>query len=156
MNITKYKISDTQYLQINPDECIHEDDCQFCAQIDMNYVDKKNKVNIKFGYEGARSFYYYIVESGIFQKLIEGKHTLDVSITDDVGLEWNEYFANKKKSTKASEYHWSSNSHKGIRPYYSSWLYNDEKGNIIFEITPFYPWFYETKKTHPEKISYKE
>ena len=48
------------------------------------------------------------------------------------------------------------NDHLQIRPYYNSWLYNDEQGNIIFEITPFYPWFYVTKKTNKEKVSYKE
>lgn len=100
MNITKYKISDTEYLQINPDECIHEDECQFCTQIDMNYVDTKNNFNLRFVYEGVSDFYYFIAECEIFQKLIEGKHTLDKSITHDAGFEWNEYFANKKNQPK--------------------------------------------------------
>ena len=24
---------------------------------------------------------------------------------------------------------------------YTSWFYNDKNGNIVFEISPFYPWF---------------
>jgi hypothetical protein len=155
-DLKKFIISDTQYLKINPNECIHEDECQFCAQIDMDYIDTKNNVCIRFGYKGASDFYYYIAESDTFKKLIKGTHILDISIINDIGFEWNEYFANKKKSTKVNQYHWVSNSHKGIRPYYSSWLYNNEQGNIIFEVTPFYPWFHNTKKTCPDKISYKE
>lgn len=146
MDITKYKISDTECLKINPDEFIHADECQFCTNIDIDYLDEKNNICIRFGNEMARDFYYYIVESDVFQKLLEGTKTLDKSITHDVGFEWNEYFADKRGPTEADQYYWTGNSHKQIRPYYDGWLYNDEDGNIIFEITPFYPWFYKTKK----------
>jgi hypothetical protein len=155
MDITKYKISDTQYLQINP-ECIHDDECKTCAEIDIDYIDEVNNICIRFGRESAHSFCYYIIKSGAIPKLIAGIKTLDKSITHDVGFEWNQYFADKRGPTEADKYFWTSNSHKHIRPYYSSWLYNDQDGNIIFEITPDYPWFYETKKTCPDKISYKE
>lgn len=155
MNINTYKISETEYIKINT-KCIHEDECQFCAEIDIHYINTKNNLCVNFGNESARDFYYYIVESNIFEKLINGTHTLNASITHDVGFEWNEYFANKRGPTEADQYHWTANDHKKIRPYYSSWLYNDENGNVIFEITPNYPWFYVTKKECPEKISYKE
>lgn len=156
MNITKYILSSHEYIQINPNECIHEDECQFCANIDIDYIDEKNNIYIRFGYEFADEFYLFLTKSKIFQKLLNGTHTLDSSITTDVGLEWNDLFAGKRGPTKASQYHWVSNDHKHIPPYYSSWFYNDEKGNIIFEITPNYPWHNITKKTNPEKISYKE
>ena len=40
MNISKFIISDTEYLQINP-ECIHEDECETCTQIDIDYINEK-------------------------------------------------------------------------------------------------------------------
>ncbi len=54
------------------------------------------------------------------------------------------------------QYFFFSNDHKQIRPYYNSWLFNDPEGNIVFEITPFYPYVYETKKSHPDFITYKQ
>ena len=157
MNNTKFIISDNEYLKINPDECIHEDECQFCARIDIDYIDEKNNTYIKFGYDTISSFCYFIARSERIQKLINGEIILDANIANNPGFEWNEYYEGLINDTDVIEkYHFEGNAHKQIRPYYTSWLYNDEQGNIIFEITPFYPWFYVTKKTHPEKIPYKE
>lgn len=155
MNITKFMISDTEYLIINP-ECIHENECETCTEIDIDYVNEKNNLCIRFGYKPFRSFCNFIINSEVIQELINGTRTLDKNIINDVGFEWNEYFAGKRGPTKADQYFWVSNDHKQIRPYYSSWLYNDEEANVIFKITPDYPWHYETKKTCPEKISYNE
>jgi len=156
MNIIKYKISDNEYLKINPDVCVHEDECQFCARIDIDYIDEKNNVCIRFGYNDLSNFCYFFTESKRAQKLLNRELVLYKNIVNDLGFEWNQFYAGKQKSDEVFKYHWVSNSHKQIPPYYNSWLYNDEYGNIILEITPFYPWFGETKKTYPEKISYKE
>ena len=156
MNITKYKISDTQYLKINPDEFIHENECQFCAEMDIDYIDEKNNMDIRFGYEFADEWYAFLVESKRIQKLLKGEMILDENITHDVGFEYNQIWQKGQKATNILKNHWISNSPKQIHPYYNSWLYNDKQGNIIFEITPFYPWFYKTKKTNPDKISYKQ
>jgi hypothetical protein len=153
-NITKYKISDTEYLKINP-ECIHDHECKTCAQIDIDYVDEKNNICIKFGYTTVSSFCYFLTKYDAITQLLKGTRILDKAITHDLGFEWNQFYKGEQKSNEAFKYHWRSNDHKEIRPYYNSWLYNDENGNIIFEITPFYPWHNTTKKTHPEKISYK-
>ncbi|MCL4415095.1 MAG: hypothetical protein M1365_00115 [Actinobacteria bacterium] len=156
MNIHIYKISNTEYIKINS-QCIDKNECETCAEIDIDYVDEKNNIYIRFGNESARSFYYYMVESGTFQKLINNETVLKNSINNDPGLEWNQYYKGLIKDSYVIEkYHFQSNTHKQIRPYFNSWLYNDENGNIIFEITPFYPWHNVTQKTHPEKISYKQ
>lgn len=155
MDITKYKISNSQYLKINPDECIHDDECQFCARMDIEYIDEKNNICIKFGYEDAADFYSFLAKSKRVQKLLKGVLALPKNIINDLGFEFNQFTEGKQEFNDAFlEYNWLSNSSK--RPYYDSWLYNDENGNIILEITPFYPWHNVTKKTCPNKISYKE
>ncbi len=153
-DLTKFKISDTQYLKINP-ECIYADECQVCAQLDIDYVDEEKNIMIRFGNSALSNFGYKIVESKFFQNLMLGKMTIDSKITHDLGFEWNQYFEGLIQDTHIDQYHCWSNSHKKIRPYFSSWMYNDKDGNVIFEITPFYPWHGE-KKSSPGFITYKE
>ena len=156
MDITTYKISDNQYLKIHLDESIDEDECQFCTWMDIDYVDDKNNVCIRFGYEEVDEFYAFLAESERIQKLLKGEMILSSKI-NDLGFEYNQFTAGKQPFNKAFlEYFWFNNSYKKIRPFYTSWLYNDQEGNIVFEITPFYSWFNVTKKTHPDKISYKK
>ena len=154
-NLTKFMISDMEYLKINP-ECIHDDECEVCAQIDIDYVNEKKNISIKFGNQALSDFCYQMSESGRIQKLINGEMPIDSSITDDLGFECNQYFNAIKKKSVVINYLFGSNDHKQIRPYYNGWLYNDKDGNVIFEITPFYPWHGETKKSHPDFITYKK
>jgi len=37
-----------------------------------------------------------------------------------------------------------------------SWLYNDKDGNIVFEITPVYPWFYSDPEPDETFLKYSE
>ncbi|MBP9765135.1 hypothetical protein KBD08_02250 [Candidatus Babeliales bacterium] len=87
------------------------------------------------------------------QQLLRGEMVKDPRI--DLGFQLNEYWQEKINIKDSLKYHFESNSHKQIRPYYNSWLYNNEHGDIVFEITPFYPWCGRTKKSNPEKIPYK-
>lgn len=155
MDLTKFKITDTQYLKINP-ENIDKDECKFCANVDIDYVDETNNICIRFGYEHFSSLCYFVAESGYIQELINEKKSLDESIMYDLGFEWNQFFQGVQKSNICFKYHCFSNDHKGIRPYYNSWMYNDENGNVVFEITPFYPWHGKTKKSNPDFITYKQ
>lgn len=155
MDITKFIISDTKYLKINP-EPIGKDDCEVCAHCDIDYVNEEKNIIIRFGYEEISSFCYFIIKSGYIQKLIKGKIMLESSITQDLGLEINQFSKGLQKSNNHFKYHCWSNDHKQTRPYFNSWMYNDKDGNIIFEITPFYPWHGETKKSNPDFITYKK
>lgn len=155
INLIKFKISNTQYLKINF-ENMDADECKICAQIDIDYIDEEKDISLRFGNEVFSDFCYKILKSGFIQKLINGEMFMHSSITDDLGFECNQYFNGIKKKSAVINYLLGSNDHKQIRPYFNGWMYNDEEGNVIFEITPFYPWHNETKKTYPEKISYKE
>ena len=134
MDITTYKISDNQYLKIHP-ELINKDDCEVCAHCDIDYIDEEKNISIRFGYDTISSFCYSIARSERMQKLLHSGIVLDDNIANDPGFEWNQYYEGLIKDTDIIEkYHFEGNAHKQIMPYYNSWLYNDEKGNIFFEI----------------------
>lgn len=45
-NLTKFKLSNAQYLKINP-ESISADECKLCANIDIDYIDEEKNTNIR-------------------------------------------------------------------------------------------------------------
>ena len=155
MNVSKLIISDTQYLKINP-ECIHDDECKSCANIDIDYVDEEKNICLRFGYEHAKSFCYFIAEYGFVQKLLAGEMILDKIAIGDPGVEWNKYPKGIRGTKETNMFHFFGNAHKQIPPYFDGWMYNDKDGNVIFEITPFYPWHGKTKKSNSDFISYKK
>lgn len=155
MDIYKYKISDTEYLKVEP-QSLHEDDCSTCIMGDFDYIDATKNICIRFGYGFIDSFSCKFTEGKYIQNLINDKQRIDKSISFDLGFECNQFFSGRQKDNLFMKYYFLGNDHKKIRPYYNSWMYNDEDGNIIFEITPFYPYLYETKKTHSDFITYKQ
>jgi hypothetical protein len=154
-DLTTFIISNTKYLKINP-ECIHDDECKFCANIDIYYVDEEKNINIRFGYEHFPSFCYFIAEYGFIQKLIKNQMVLDKLVIGDPGIEWNKYPKGIRGTKATNEFHFFGNSHKQVPPYFDGWMYNDKDGNVILEITPFYPWHGEKKKSNPDFITYKQ
>ncbi|MBP9765470.1 hypothetical protein KBD08_04000 [Candidatus Babeliales bacterium] len=156
----KFIISSHQYLQVNTDDLqivqSNQDYSNWSKSINVTYIDTKKNISLFFANHKARSFCYFFIEYEETQKLLQNEKGLSKNIVNDLGFEWNQFFKGDSKSNKAFKYHWMCNDHTEIRPYYNSWLYNDHDGNIIFEITPFYPWHNVTAKTNPEKIPYKE
>ncbi len=81
---------------------------------------------------------------------LSNKLQLHSSIQKNIGYYWNQdlneenpniYFngGNKGKSWIGNKYFlWATDSSKKYEQY-GTWLYNDEQGNIIFEVTPTYP-----------------
>ena len=156
IDLTKFIISNTKYIKILPEK-IDEDDCEFCIPCDIEYVDEEKNINIRFGYDDDLSnSCYFISKSGRIKKLINGELIFHDKINHDLGFEWNQSFQMKIKHTDVVKYHCWGNDHKLIRPYFSSWMYNDKYGKVIFEITPFYPWENVKKKDNKDFISYKK
>ncbi|MBP9764817.1 hypothetical protein KBD08_00590 [Candidatus Babeliales bacterium] len=152
----KFQITDKQYIQVIP-EPIPEGYCEVCARSDVDYVDEELGLTIKFGQTEADMFYGGFGTTDYVEDLINNKKYFDQDVTPDLGFEWNQFFQGLIKDTDVLEnYHFVGNDHTEKRPYFNSWFYNDKDGNIIFEITPFYPWHYATKKQCPDKIPYKE
>ncbi len=145
--MTKLIISDTQYIKITNTNTDY---------IDADYIDTENNATIRFGYYDIFGFCYLLEKSNKIQQLLAGENIIDECSIQNLGLDWNQCATNARKLGKFIDYYFLSNDQKRIPPYFNSWLYNDKQGNIIFKITPIYPWHNTTKKAHPEKISYKE
>ena len=151
----KLNISNHEYLIVHTEELENTAEYKRCADLIIEYINTQTDISFMFGNEQAQNFCCLLLEYKRGQELLDNKKKIDPSIKD-IGLEWNLYFNGNIKQTNAFDYRWTCNDHKQIRPYYNSWLYNDENGNIILEITPFYPWHNVNKRTQPNRISFKE
>ena len=156
--MTKFLISDEQYIKVHFEqlENLDSDTCITCYQVDVDYIDEKTNVVVKFGYDTVQDICFFIRQSSQIQRLLQQQSTLSEGNIGDLGFQLNQFNAGKQAYNKDFKYLWISNDHRQIRPYYNSWMYNDKKGNIIFEITPFYPWFDEDKIMGVQKIPYEE
>jgi len=150
----KFPISDTSYLAVGC-QCILSESCMHCASVSISYVDEIGDIDIRFGYENLQDFCYLIEESDRVKKLLDNKLLLS-EIIHDIGREYNEYYEGNIDNKGFMSYYFWGNSHKKIHPFFNSWMYNDRDGNVIFEITPFYPWHHTKKKRDPKYVSYQE
>jgi hypothetical protein len=92
----------------------------------------------------------------MFKNALSNKLGLHESIKLDIGYLWNEARQDKPGLFYPEEGLWVGwlVNHlwfSGKPDFLDSWLYSDHEGNIIFEITPSYPWFYYDADEHPEK-----
>lgn len=144
-------ISEYEYLEVIPDATQKDQCCCFC---DVYYINKKTDTSIRFGYDYLSSLIYFITQDGYINKLINNE--MIIATNADLGFIWNEYYNGNINTKEALKYCFISNSHKQIRPYFNSWLYNDHDNNIIFEITPFYPWHNVTEEKYKDFITYEK
>lgn len=101
----------------------------------------------------------------LLQKALDNKLFLHDSIRDDIGYLSNEYFQgrngfvingfSKKSSGWVGDFYylWEGSKQK-IR--YVTWLYNDNNGEIIFEVTPAYPYLFCDPDKELNYVSYQE
>jgi len=98
-------------------------------------------------------------------KALVNQLPLHESINQNVGFLWNEYLQNKPGfvEMRVGEInHWIGiknllwSTPGNIQPQLDVWIYNDEKGSIVFEVTPGYAWhFVDLQETTPP-VSYQE
>ena len=154
MNSIKFMIADKEYIHVTP-EPIQKDYCEACAECTITYVNEKLGINIQFGYTEAETFHGLFGFKG-YNDLLNNKLFFDNNKRIDPGFEYNQYCQDLiKNSDVVDKYFFESNSHKNIQPFYTSWFYNDKEGNIIFEISPLYPWINtENAESQSEFIAY--
>jgi len=101
----------------------------------------------------------------LLKKALNNELILHKSITSDIGYLCNKYHKSDKGFLTE---HIGSNIYRWIgykyflweeyenRKRYMTWLYNDQNGNIILEVTPSYPFSYLSKKERAHYIPYKK
>jgi hypothetical protein len=149
-------ISDNQYIHLVPNP-IEKDECEVCSHCSIYYVDEKLGLNILFGYTETNNFDGSFGWKSI-QPLLNNERFFNTDTRRDPGFELNQYFQGLLKySDVVSKYHFVDNNPLGVRPTYSSWFYNDKTGNIVFEISPTYPfWGIKKKDRTLDFITYKD
>ena len=150
---TQFFLNKDEYLEIRTDDQLPMKQVYNCYHIEIWFVGKEGA--IRFGWDSSHQFCYGL--QLMIGLALQGKLVVRET-KENLGISLNNFFYNLPDSVPWEKYHLFSNSHQGIRPYYSSWLYNDSDGNIIFEITPSYLWNDEDKKERkkPDFIEYAE
>ncbi len=102
----------------------------------------------------------------MLKEALEGRLILDESIKKNLGFYYIQYHKNNKRKNLKYRLDEDGNSiwvgfkYQIYSPAYSSeqssWLYNDTDGNIIFEITPNYPWFFTGAEKGEVVIGYSQ
>ena len=147
-------ITDARYIHLIS-ESISNNDCEACSHCKLYYIDEKFGLNILFGYTESDNF------KGSFgwkpiEPLLNNERFFDTDKKKDPGFELNQYQQGLiKHSDVITNYHFVDNNPLEISPQYSSWMYNDKNGNIIFEISPIYDFFGIKNKKNLNFISYQ-
>lgn len=93
---------------------------------------------------------------------LTGKWQLDNSITEDIGYLYNEFYQDRFRfvieciddfETWVGYKYQVWQAHNDEKTFIT-WLYNDKDGNIIFEITPFYPFLYTDPEEEKNYVTY--
>jgi hypothetical protein len=161
MNINKivFKLNEQEKIIIELEESFENIDC--CYREHMNFY-RDDKILCHFSLDTIR--YYLATLQILLKSALANKLQLHESITLDVGFLDNED-CQEKKNLVYDGVHWVGRKYAFIAGYlnekswFSSWIYNDISGNIIFELTPKYRWYFYVKKEakkYKDYIPYEE
>lgn len=102
----------------------------------------------------------------MLKSALDKKLRLDKTITQDLGFLFNQYSAyicgEKFEESGCCDLvcahnvsHWSGDKYNiWSKGGWSTWIYNNPDGSIIFEVTPFYPFMYCDPEDEPNYIPY--
>jgi hypothetical protein len=154
----KFVLDRLHALVITLDIPIEEIGC--CYRIPVYMVDGKKKIilsnnTVQSDLQTLNSF---------LMQTLGGDFVLHASIVDDIGYLYNEYYQNKSKYIEVQVGRvitWVGYKYQLWQAYYRkkrfvTWMYNNVNGDIIFEITPFYPFLFCNPAQEPNYIIYEE
>src|ERR1700735_1642192 len=139
MSCILFKLNDIDNIVIEFEGSLSKINC--CSLTSITLYFKEQKYCIVKDY----LYYYMDLFRTLLIKVINNEFQLHESITKDIGYLGNESFQNKsylvyeeQNDEWVGEKHsvWSGNG-------FATWLYNNQFGDIIFEITPFYSFHYK-------------
>lgn len=81
---------------------------------------------------------------------LQNQRQIDSCFVQNIGYYWNESINGPDLEHPFNENYSILKKYSPWGAHTSTWIYNDEQGNIIFEITPYYP------HAHSDKYSYQD
>lgn len=142
-----FKINDNEKLIIQIDA--YPKDVPYCFY-DANFFLQNENEKIKLCSFSLPSYIDKFITN--LSDILQNKKQLPSCFLEDIGYAWNLYvnsdnnsillYANKKYNFLDDYYLWYSSC--------TTWIYNDDLGNIILEITPSYP------DTYSSNFSYQD
>lgn len=165
MKINEYKtpftINKQEKIIINYEDSLY--DYMYCNEALITL--EQNNTCIKLAHDSLYNNMISFTRS--LKKGLNNDLQLHQSLTHDIGFLFNQYSARicgkkLKEPTfltyiiKNDKSYWPGNNY-GLWEYdFITWIYNDNNGNIIFEVTPFYPYMYCERKKEPSYIPYNK
>ena len=166
MNELLCKLSEFEFIEIIAKDNIDFDKADFCCdEIEAYFIDNRNQI-LCIGQQSSGIFFEAFIKN--LKKTIDGELQLHESIKDNLGFMWNENLQGKLGFFTVSTLDNSGKYWVGLdyeiweafgdkNPHVSTWLYNDNQGNIIFEVTKTYKWSTQKDdRNDPEFMTYKK
>ena len=143
------KLSENELIEILTVDRINFNKIDFSyGEIQAYFVNNK-EVPLCIGEETASSFFISFINN--LKKAIDNELPLHESLTRNLGVLYNEYHQDQPgffmvSSLDGLSRYWVGanyivwSTYNTTKPMLTSWLYNDNEGNIIFEVTKNYKW----------------
>jgi len=152
MNLIKFILNpDEKITFVGKDEPLQESLTYYGMLITFEGKNLKLVLYENFIFEGIEVFIC------LLKKVINNKAGLPSSIDQDLGYLWNQKMhadSDNKEKYELPGPLWCSTGHEeGIC---ESWLYNNDQGDIILEITPSYRWHFFDPEEGENYITYEE
>lgn len=154
--ISEFKLNKTDKIIISSESALQE--MFFCDEIEISLIsDQKYRLNFDCFQYIFRGFIADLIDA------IDGKLQLNSFIKFDLG-----YLLEQKYEGETKYIHMDQNNEwigykyllfqtpGNFDPGLNTWLYNNEKGEIILEITPSYRWHFQDPKSGEAYITYEE
>ena len=166
MNKLILKLSEVELIEFVADNNIDFERIDYCCGGVKAYFINEKEERLCIGQESAGLFFEALITP--LKKSVNNKLQLHESLTQNLGVLWNEKFQGKSgffmvPTLSGKGKYWIGLDYEiwevsdGINQYVTTWLYNDHEGNIILEVTKFYKWsIREPELEDPSFETYEE
>jgi len=166
MNILICKLSNAEYIKIINENNVDFSQLDYCCDEVIGFFVNQENQQICIGEKLAGNFFEKFINR--IKSAIHNQLPLHESITQNLGFMWNEDCQNDTKSPSERSIEISNRyeiilnyniwfTYISKNPMFSTWLYNDKNGNIIFEVTKDYPWsFFPDEPENHDFVTYEE
>jgi hypothetical protein len=155
----KFMLNSTDKIIIKLKEPLAEVDCCYMADMILEYEQQKILL--------SREPIFFNMQklAELLEEALNNKLFLHVSINNDIGYLSNEYYQHRNNIVMNDvlqeslrwigfTYYLWEGSKKNTR--YVTWLYNDDNGENVLEVTPAYPYLFCDPDKEPHYVSYEE